>query len=136
MSATTTSARETCVPIPRQIVRREVLAFIALHGEEAVMPHQVTVREYHYDDRDWHCVSLDVDTENAVRFWAKVFDHPESHLIRHDYPERGRAVIRSHGEEWRGLWTDVTARIDHDAAPAAPLPDDTTAQLAALAGAR
>jgi hypothetical protein len=122
--------------LPRLIPRREVLAFIALTGDEASMPHTIRFREYRGGDRDWHVVDLDVDGEAAVRFWAGVFGHPEHHFRRSEHTRADGTRWTNYSSSnagWRGFTTEVEAQVDEHEITDAPLDDATCARLAEIA---
>ena len=123
--------------IQRQIPRREVLAFIALNCDEAMAPQEVEFREYAYSGRDWHVVELTVETEAAVRHWAKVFGHGERDFRRSEHVrEDGTRWTRygSQSDDWRGFITQVSASIDDQAVTASVLDEDTSSALREIAG--
>jgi hypothetical protein len=129
------------MPLPRQIRRREVFAFIAVVGEELHMPHRVEIREYHHNDRDWHVIDLNVGTEADVRWWAAAFGHASQDFSTLHYSaEEGlrEGVPWSHyssSGEWRGWLVSIKASVDDEpAAPDEPLDEDTTAALREIAG--
>jgi hypothetical protein len=117
-----------------KIPRRDVLAFIAVHGTDAVAPHTVRFEEYIDHGEPWHVVALAVADEAAVRFWADVFGHHPGRLRHTHYPagSRGRACpytfIDSTDDGWWGLTTDVTATVDHPHAADAPVTNLTAAR--------
>jgi hypothetical protein len=122
----------------RTIPRREVLAFIALHGDEASMPCIVRFRESHHHDRDWRVVDLTVDSEAAVRHWMTVFGHDEKYLSRYDQTrDDGTRYTSYYSQEdgWRGFTTAIGASVDAPPAPVVALDEPTMAALAELAGA-
>lgn len=116
-------------PIARLIPRREVLAFIALHGTEEAAPNQVNFREYEREGQEWHCIDLAVDTPDAVRFWAQTFGHAESRYRVQKLSDE--TLYHSSHDTWRG-WR-VKAECFADSVADTPLDDDTREQLAALA---
>lgn len=120
----------------RLIPRREVLAFIALTGDESTMPRNISFREYTYKDgNEWHVVDITVDDAAAVRFWADAFGHPEDRLYRTDHTraDGSRWVqYRSQHTGWRGFTTTVEATVDLPAQE--PLDADAEARLREIAG--
>lgn len=119
------------------INRREVLAFIALHTDEASAPHLVSFREYNYEGRDWHMVELNVDSEAAVRFWADVFGHGAHSFMRFDHPQPDGSIwttYHSQDDGWRGFTTKVQAAVEGNAND--PLGDAVARQLREIAGGK
>jgi hypothetical protein len=122
--------------------RRQILAFIALTGDEAVAPNEVRIHQWRSDDRDWQSVDLVVDTEAAVRFWVGVYGHDPAALedeVR-TLPDGARyQLYQSRRVDFSTATSDgptarittVCARIDLPADE--PLDDATREQLAALA---
>jgi hypothetical protein len=128
-------------PLPRQIRRREVFAFLALVGEELHMPHRVEIREYHHSDRDWHVIEVNVATEADVRWWAAAFGHdPDRFSAIHYSADQGlrEGVPWSHyssSDDWRGWLVSIKASVDGEpAAPDEPLDEDTATALQEIAG--
>lgn len=100
------------------------------------MPRKVEFSEYTADDgRDWRVIELNVDSADAVRFWANAFGHPERYFrtSHHTRPDGGRwthYASRDHG--WRGFTTEVNVFVDDPVGE--PLDDETRARLAGIAG--
>jgi hypothetical protein len=117
-----------------KIPRRDVLAFIAVHGTDAVTPHTVRFEEYVDAGEPWHVVSLTVADEAAVQFWADLFGHHPDQLHREARPagtggrSRPHTFIDSMADGWCGFTTDITAIVDHPRAADARVPDLTAAR--------
>lgn len=125
-------------PLPRRIPRREVLAFIALNGEELHMPHSVEFREYVYEGDEYRVITLEVETEAAVRFWAQVFGHRHERWYSYDYAataDRPAWTKYRSGDTWRGWLTRIDADVKHGvAAPESSLKVSDEARLREIAG--
>lgn len=121
----------------RMIPRREVLAFIALTTDEALAPEEVRFYEY-IDNEGKACrvITLTVETETAVRFWAAAFGHGEYGFHMADNSstdgERHWTTYSSTDTGWRGFTTEVNARV-YKAADV-PLDETTRDQLREIVG--
>jgi hypothetical protein len=125
------------VNAPRLIPRREVLAFIALNGDESTMPIEIRFREYIYVGDEWHVIALAVDTEAAVRHWANAFGHGANHFSSNVHARDDGTqymVHKSHDYNWRGFITEVRANVDLPVQE--PLDADTEARLREIGGDR
>lgn len=120
--------------VPRQIPRAQMLAFIALGGDEAVQPERVAFREYRHVEAsgdEWHCIDLDLSDEAAFRHWMRVFDMDESRIMSHPWTDPEGDVWTSIRlqHSWRGFTVCLHALVPP---PVGELDDTTRAGLQQL----